>query len=246
MELSHQPSALRRDQSLKDSYLAKVTVLRRIEGLRPFGSRMALFALLRQNARSESETRLCDDGLQIAANTIEAAMDVIEGTGNVDGCEANAVTWARDIITKTPNARSSAVELANQMRGISKSAKSDPDQALGIALDTLHTASANFAPAFLSLMQSMYDDLENDIHQRAASVTDAVHETQAAMERIADISQSVRLISLNASVEAARVGDAGRGFGVISAEIKTLSEAINTAGKDAATAMDRLAGIAMR
>ena len=46
------------------------------------------------------------------------------------------------------------------------------------------------------------------------------------LTRLEHIGKHVRLVSLNASVEAARVGDAGRGLGVIAVEFKTLAEEI--------------------
>jgi hypothetical protein len=50
-----------------------------------------------------------------------------------------------------------------------------------------------------------------------------------AMRQITGISKSVRLISLNAAVEAAHVGSAGRGFAVITQEIRSISEQIEQA-----------------
>ena len=67
--------------------------------------------------------------------------------------------------------------------------------------------------------------------QSAAARDGAVRDAEAAQaravgakDRIEDIARTVRLISLNARVEAARAGDAGRAFGVIAEEIKSLSE----------------------
>ncbi|UWR62766.1 methyl-accepting chemotaxis protein [Phaeobacter inhibens] len=46
----------------------------------------------------------------------------------------------------------------------------------------------------------------------------------ATITKIEEVSKSVSMISMNAGIEAARVGDAGRGFSVIALEIRKLSQ----------------------
>lgn len=79
----------------------------------------------------------------------------------------------------------------------------------------------------------------NVIEQSITSLTDQMQQTWGAIDRInemvrliMEISEETNLLSLNASIEAARAGDAGRGFAVVAEQIGRLAANSTTAADD--------------
>ncbi|MEM6944618.1 MAG: methyl-accepting chemotaxis protein [Pseudomonadota bacterium] len=97
---------------------------------------------------------------------------------------------------------------------------------------------SEFHYAAVDLSEAIQEAHDHITARERKQATDARGQAREAVDRIDTISRTVRLIALNAAVEAARAGDAGRGFSVIAQEIKSLSEATKAASGDVRTSLD--------
>lgn len=70
----------------------------------------------------------------------------------------------------------------------------------------------------------------------AAQKVNSLNENGAKIDEVVDVihelSDSTNLLALNATMEAARAGDAGRGFGVVASEVKKLANQTNEATEE--------------
>ena len=80
-----------------------------------------------------------------------------------------------------------------------------------------------------SLTNSAMDitDSQHELEEEIQGVNDLTNEIGKIMDSIAQVARKIKMIGLNASIEAARLGESGRGFTVVANEIQHLSE--NTA-----------------
>lgn len=78
------------------------------------------------------------------------------------------------------------------------------------------------------------------LEQQTSLTKDSVDQISRATELIAAIASQTSLLSLNASIESARAGELGKGFGVVASEIQKLSVQANTAVDDIRKMVDSL------
>ncbi|MEM6728752.1 MAG: methyl-accepting chemotaxis protein [Pseudomonadota bacterium] len=225
-------------------HVARLKVLALIAEYRFQGGRISYFAILYAHGRTDEEREHYRRVIDVAKARADLARAALVETGPIEGHCAGAIEWARGHVRATPG----FVERVHAFHAVLEEslhrAKAERDTLIDYLLDTTQAAAALFGDTYLALLKTLEEELERADRLRAEQSQGATEEARRAMGHIHSVSRSVRLISLNAAVEAARVGDAGRGFSVIASEIKTLAEAIAGASGDAERSMDKLNGLA--
>ena len=95
------------------------------------------------------------------------------------------------------------------------------DASSGLLEDLKADVEDSLAPAVTSFLSALFDSV---VAWEKASARLAKDVDSSALSQIDTISRKINFIAVNASVEAARVGDVGKGFAVIASEIKELSQ----------------------
>lgn len=149
----------------------------------------------------------------LAANNeiSKAVEDVAEGSTGMASSISKINENLEEMSRETKDINESVNEIRNQTAAVQDSSK-----IMNNKIKSMQNSS-----------QKM-DDGISAISKRIETVNTTVDKVSNIVSVIEEISSETNLLSLNASIEAARAGDAGKGFAVVAQEIRVLSDNTNT------------------